>query len=179
MKDKSKRSRTTLVQNVLKGKIAEEIAKQDYKDHGFETQETGIGSDFIAIKKIGDKIYKEYVDVKSGNAKLTKKQRQTKTLLRKKNVRYTEYRITDKHLEFQINSNSKLQKLCQSYGFDMTQFSGVFVLQDPTSCPNCELSATGVRDILINFGLRNMKDSTVRVQSWCRNCRNYSRRGRK
>ena len=78
-----------------------------------------------------------------------------------------------------MENNSNLQKLCQSYGFDMSQFTGVFVIHDPTSCPNCGLGASGLRDILINFGLRNMGDDTVRVQSWCKNCRNNSRRGRK
>ncbi len=179
MKDKSKRARTILAQNIMKGKIAEEIARQDYKNNGFETQQTGIGSDFIAVKKIGDTVYKEYVDVKSGNAKLTKKQKQTKIQLKKKNIKYIEYRITNNHLEFQIENNPELQMIYQSYGFDMSSFTGVFAIQDPTSCPSCNLKACGLRDILINFGLRNMKYATVRVQSWCRNCRNYSRRGRK
>lgn len=180
MKNKSNKSvRSTLVQNVMKGKIAEEIAKQDYTDNGFEIQETGIGSDFVAVKKIGDVTYTEYVDVKSGSARLTKKQRQTKSQLRKENINYVEYRVTNKHLEFQIENNSELQNFCQSYGFDMSQFTGVFEIQDPTSCPSCGLNASGLRDILINFGLRNMMDATVRVQSWCKNCRNYSKRGQK
>jgi len=165
--------------NKIKGRIAEEIAKQDYLDNGFEIQETGIGSDFIAIKKLGDIIYKEYVDVKSGNAKLTKKQRLTKNQLRKENINYSVYRVTNEHLEFEIENSSELQQLCQNMGFDISQFTGIFLIQDPTSCPNCQLSAGGLHDILSKFGLRNMGDRTVRVQSWCRNCRDYSRRGQK
>lgn len=172
-------SRIQLAANVIKGKIAEEIAKQDYLDNGFEIQETGIGSDFIAIKKLGDTIYKEYVDVKSGNATLTKKQRQTKSQLKKQKINYSVYRVTNQHLEFQIKNNSKFQELSQSIGFDLSQFSGIFVIQDPTSCPNCGLGAEGLQEILGKFGLRNMDDETVRAQSWCRNCRNYSRRGQK
>ena len=171
--------RIQLAVNVIKGKIAEEIAKQDYIDNGFEIQETGIGSDFIAVKRHGNTIYKEYVDVKSGNAKLTKKQRQTKSLLKKDNIPYSVYRVTNQHLEFQIENNQKLQQLCQDMGFDISQFTGTFVVQDPTCCPNCGLGASGLDNILTNFGLRNMGDDSVRVQSWCRNCRNYSRRGRK
>ena len=67
--------RIQLASNVIRRKIAEEIAKQDYIDNGFDIQETGIGSDFIVVKRNGNTICKEYVDVKSGNAKLTKKQR--------------------------------------------------------------------------------------------------------
>ena len=72
-----------------------------------------------------------------------------------------------------------MTKYCETIGFDITNFFGVFVIEDPTSCPNCGLFASNIDNILKNFGLRNMGDGTVRVQSWCRNCRNYSRRGRK
>ena len=168
-----------LTANMIKGKIAEEIAKNDYQDHGFKIEETGIGSDFIATKRDGDTIHKEYVDVKSGNAKLTKKQIQTKSLLKKESIPYSVYRVTNQHLEFQIENNQSLQQICQDLGFDISQFTGMFVIQDPTSCPNCELGAKGLHDILTDFGLRNMSDGSVRVQSWCRNCRNYSGRGRR
>ena len=151
-----------LAVNRIKGKVAEEIAKKDYLENGFKIQETGIGSDFIATKQIGNIVYKEYVDVKSGRAKLTKKQKQTKYQLRKKNINYTVYRVTNEHLQFEIENNSRLQHLCQDIGFDLSQFSGIFVIQDPTSCPNCGLSAGGLHDILKIFGLRNMEDKTVR-----------------
>ncbi len=164
---------------MIKGKIAEEIAKKDYKDHGFKIETTGIGSDFIVTKRNGDIIYKEYVDVKSGNAKLTKKQIQTKSLLKKDNIPYSVYRVTNQHLEFQIEINPSLQILCHDFGFVISQFTGLFVIQDPTSCPNCELGASGLDNILTTFGLRNMGGNSVRVQSWCRTCRNYSRRGQK
>lgn len=179
MKNKLKTARSILIQNVINGKIAEEIAKQDYRKNGFETRETGIGSDFIAIKKIGDKIYKEYVDVKSGNAKLTKKQKQTKSKLKKDNIKYSIYRVTNKHLKFQISNNLELQQFCQNFRFDLSKFPGILTIQDPTNCPNCQLEARGFQNIFTNFGLRNMGNWIVKVQSWCRNCRNYSRRKQK
>ena len=40
-----------LLKNVLKGRMAEELAKADYKNHGFTIMDTGIGSDFKVIKK--------------------------------------------------------------------------------------------------------------------------------
>ena len=171
--------RIQLAVNQVKGKIAEEIAKKDYQENGFEIQETGIGSDFIAIKQIGNILYKEYVDVKSGRAKLTKKQKQTKYQLQKDKINYSVYRVTNEHLEFEIENSPELLLLCQNLGFDISQFTGIFVIQDPTNCPNCGLNSGGLHDILNNFGLRNMDDKTVRVQSWCRNCRNDSRRGQK
>jgi len=175
----SKTSRDTLEANILKGKLAEEIAKQDYIDHGFKITETGIGSDFIAEKKHGNSIYQIYVDVKSGKAKLSKKQKETKHKLKKQNIPFDEYRITDEYLEFQIENNPKLKDYGNKLNFDLSQFTGIFQIHDPTSCPNCGLGANGLDVILTNFGLRNMHDGSVRVQSWCRNCRNISRRGRK
>ena len=68
------------------------LQKQIIIENGFTIQPTGIGSDFIAIKKSDNSIYKEYVDVKSGNATLTKKQEETKNILRKYNIPYSIYR---------------------------------------------------------------------------------------
>ncbi len=168
-----------LTQNIVKGKLAEEIAKQDYIDHGFIIYETGIGSDFIAKKNMGNSIYQIYVDVKSGKSKLTKKQKQTKNKLKKQKIPFDEYRVTDEYLEFQIENNSKLQEFSDESNFDLSHFTGHFVIQDPTNCPNCRLFVRGFDEIVSKFGLRNMNDETVRVQSWCRKCRDYSRRGQK
>ena len=161
--------------NKIKGKIAEDLAKADYLENGFTIQPTGIGSDFIAIKKSDNSIYKEYVDVKSGNATLTKKQEETKNILRKYNIPYSIYRVTDKYLKFQIKHNSKLINNWQKVDLDISKFTGNFTSIDSTTCPNCKLFVRGFDSIFINFGLRNIGDGSVRVQSWCRNCRNYSR----
>ena len=76
-----------------------------------------------------------------------------------------------------------LQQICKDIGYDISKFTGIFVVKDPTSCPNTRcskrgLNSYGLHDILTNFGLRNMRDGTVRVQSWCRNCRTIYRRGK-
>ena len=161
--------------NKIKGKIAENIAQQDYINHGFIIKQTGIGSDFIAIKKSGNIIYKEYVDVKSGNAKLSKKQKHTRSLLKKDNTPYSVYRVTDKYLEFQIKQNPQLNICKQKINFFTSSTKNSAIL-DQTTCPNCKLSVSGFASIFVNFGLRNMGDGSVRVQSWCKNCRNYSGR---
>ena len=179
MNNQSKSPKEILEKNILKGKLAEEIAKQDYIEHGFEIYQTGIGSDFIAKRKLDNSIYQIYVDVKSGKAKLTKKQKQTKNKLKKQNIPFDEYRVTDEYLEFQIENNPKFHKFGGKLNLDVSKFVGIFIIQDPTDCPNCGLIASGLDDITVNFGLRNMDDGSVRVQSWCRNCRNYSRRGSK
>ena len=161
--------------NKIKGKIAEEIAKKDYQQNGFQIKETGIGSDFIVTKKFGNIRYTEYVDVKSGNAKLTKKQKLTKTILKKEKIPYSVYRVTNEHIEFQLENNSELRSYCNNMGIDISKFPGTFVIQNPTKCPNCNLDSEGLPEILTHFGLRNMGDGITRVQSWCRSCRSESR----
>lgn len=50
-----------------------------------------------------------------------------------------------------------------------------FIGKEYTSCPNCTKTATSYDEIIRNFGLRNMGDGTIRVQSWCKECRNHSK----
>jgi len=126
----SKTPKEILEENIIQGKIAEEIAKQDYIRNGFVTHGTGIGSDFIAEKKIDNRIYQVYVDVKSGKSKLTKKQKQIKNKLKRQKIQFDEYRVTDKHLEFQIKNNSELQKFCLQMEFDISKFTGMQSLEN-------------------------------------------------
>jgi len=113
---KPKRSpRDILKRNILKGKLGERVAKKDYRKNGFDLSVTGKGSDFIAEKREGDTICKEYVDVKTGKAKLSKKQKQTRNQLKKKNITYREYRITDVHLKYQIESDPDLQEIVKKF----------------------------------------------------------------
>lgn len=45
------------------------------------------------------------------------------------------------------------------------------IVKDPTMCPHCGQSASGLVMIQSVFGMRNMGDGTIRVQSWCKECR--------
>src|SRR5579883_1327200 len=93
----------TLSRNRLKGKIAEEIAKEDYVEHGYKIINTGIGSDFRAIKVVNEyETYEEYVDVKAGNAVLSHKQLSTKRMLKRLGKRYFVYRISNEYLEYKL-----------------------------------------------------------------------------
>ena len=86
----------------LRGKVGEEIAKQDYKDHGFKIISTQKGSDFIASKRIGGTLYQEYVEVKTGNSRLTKVQKRKMKEIKKVGICYTVYRISKTFLDHQI-----------------------------------------------------------------------------
>ena len=50
------------------------------------------------------------------------------------------------------------------------------VFVETAVCPHCGKVAKGRKQIERDFGYRNMGDGTIRVQSWCRNCRIEERR---
>ena len=105
MKDNS--PQTILLQNIIKGKIAEQIAMKDYQDHGYRIVKTGIGSDFKVIKPEPNFIYQEYVDVKVGKARLTKKQQKMRHHLKRQGIKYSIYHVSNEFLEYQILTNYK------------------------------------------------------------------------
>jgi predicted Holliday junction resolvase-like endonuclease len=102
-------SRIQLLHNITKGKLAEELAKEDYKNHGYKIIKTGIGSDFIAIKRFhNEKPIKEFVEVKTGKAKVSKKQKSFMKKITKSGNRYTVYRVTDAFLDNYLILNPDL-----------------------------------------------------------------------
>lgn len=86
--------------NIKKGKIAEEIAKEDYRKNGYRIISTKIGSDFIAVKKTNGKLQKEFVEVKTGKSTLSKIQKKTRNEVKKRGFRYSIYRISKTFLDY-------------------------------------------------------------------------------
>lgn len=100
------RNKILLESNINKGKIGEEIAKIDYAINGFKIIPTGRGSDFIAKKLNEAKKQQEYVEVKTGKSRPTKKQKMVMKMAKKSGHRYTIYRVTDAFLESYLNSKN-------------------------------------------------------------------------
>lgn len=98
--------------NIKKGKIGEKIAIDDYKKNGYRIIKTGIGSDFIAIKKSdnSEKPVKEFVEVKTGKSRTTKMQRHVMRKIKSAGKKYFIYRVTDAFLEHYVKSNPHLKK---------------------------------------------------------------------
>lgn len=81
MRKKSTRSgRQTIRKNAAKGAAAERRVARKYRKAGYSVKQTGIGHDFMATKrsKTTGKMIRKRVEVKSGNAKLSKRQRAAK-----------------------------------------------------------------------------------------------------
>lgn len=103
-------NKTLLELNIMKGKVGEEIAKIDYAMNGFIIIPTGRGSDFIAKKPNESRKLQEYVEVKTGKSRPTKKQRMIMRMVQRSGHRYTIYRVTDVFLESYLNS-TRLRKV--------------------------------------------------------------------
>ena len=163
--------------NLEKGRIAEIIAKEDYENHGFKITKTGIGSDFLAEKQIpgSDKLYQEFVEVKSGHSPLSKRQRITKRMAKRQGITYTEYAVSDDFLENYINENIIPQvlnnELLELIPDNWEQNSNYKIIL-PGICPHCGLTVDSLNSVITKFGLRRMQDGIIRNQSWCRMCRN-------
>ena len=74
--------RGNIKRNAAQGRRAERQVRAKYKRQGYRVQNTGIGHDFKATKRVsfGRKVTK-FVEVKSGNATLSPTQRQAKNRL--------------------------------------------------------------------------------------------------
>jgi len=99
--------KTKFAESIVRGKAAEEIARDDYLSEGFTIAHTGKGSDFLATKQTNSETIIEYVEVKTGNAKLSAKQKLFRARCKSAGIRYSVYRVNIKFLEVYLqNKNS-------------------------------------------------------------------------
>ena len=173
---------TRLENNILNGIIAEHVAINDFIQNGFSIKRTGIGSDFIATKNdFSGKMYEMYVEVKYNKSELSQKQKQKKFAMKKQGKDYFVYRVSQRFLDnFKIEFPNKVEEIKRnstSRGM-IYQDTGIFALPSklkiilPWTCPNCKTVTVKTLPMLLQkFGLRKMKNNTIRNQSWCRKCR--------
>jgi hypothetical protein len=93
-----------LLKNKRKGSLGEKIAKDDYENNGYGVILTRFGSDFVVYKKIGTKLYQEYVEVKTGRAKQSATQRKKMRVIKRMGINYTIYRVTEEFLKNYFDS---------------------------------------------------------------------------
>ena len=106
------RSLSKFGENCINGFLAEIIAIQDFRDNGYEIKKTGIGSDFIAFRKIPGGIDETYVEVKFGSSELTRLQKKQKFLAKKFDTQFFEFRVTREFLEnFKKENHIEIENL--------------------------------------------------------------------
>ena len=78
---KKQRKKKTIRDNQAKGRVAEDQAMMRDRLSGYDVERTGKGHDYVRRKRniiTGNVTKTEYVEVKSGNAKLSPLQKKTK-----------------------------------------------------------------------------------------------------
>ena len=167
-------------QNKQNGLLAERIAIEDFVAQGFRIKKTGIGSDFIAFKKMPvKKGYQIYVEVKYNKAQLSPLQKKKRSAMKKSGIDYIVYRVTSKFMENYKKENGIENNIISSIDLGDPFTNRYMVSKDenfriilPWKCPNCKMnSVSTISELIKNFGLRTMGNGTVRNQSWCKECR--------
>ena len=145
------------------GKFSEETAKAEYVADGWNIFPAFIGYDFLATKKLPDgQEVIEYVEVKSGDAKLSKLQVSMMQRCKREGKTYRVFRVNLNYIKSHLN---KKQNTISSLGAN-----GHLQIPETASCPSCKKTASGIFGIIKKFGLRKIRDK-IMVQSWCRACR--------
>jgi len=96
-----------IIDNKRKGVIGEQIVKKIYKERGSKIIPARSGCDFIAINWINGtkQKFREYVEVKTGLSRQTKRQRQVMKKAIRNGDNYTIYHISDSFLKkFLLNN---------------------------------------------------------------------------
>ncbi len=158
-------------QSKVNGFLAEKIACADLISNGFAVEKISHGGDFT-VNKIGDmeKRNENTIEVKYNTSKLSKKQMQTKQKLKKN---YMVYKVSEQLLDGFKNDESAVvipDTLSKIMG-DNIQHGSKYRIAVPSTCPHCNKVANTLNMVVDDFGLRIMKDGSVRDQSWCNVCR--------
>lgn len=101
-----------IIINKIKGNKANQIIQEFYKKLGCKIIPTHYGSDFIALHEVPGTTqhFKEYVEVKTGQSKQTKKQKQTMRNAIKNGHNYTVYHLSDAFLKVHLQNLGGLVK---------------------------------------------------------------------
>ena len=116
------------------------------------------------------KVNESIIEVKYNKSKLSKKQIQMKQKLKKN---YLVYHVSEPLLDGFKNNESAVvipNTLSMIMG-DNIPHGSKYRIAVPSECPHCRKVANTLDGVVADFGLRIMKDGSVRDQSWCNECR--------
>jgi hypothetical protein len=103
----------TLENNIKVGKFCEKVAKKQYANDGWEIIPASYGYDFLAVKEIPDGVkLTEHVEVKAGDAKLSKLQVATMHKCRREGKSYRVFRVNSNYIDEHINKEPDAVMSC-------------------------------------------------------------------
>ena len=103
----------TLENNIKVGKFCEKVAKTQYANDGWKIIPASYGYDFLAVKEIPDGVkLTEHVEVKAGDAKLSKLQVTTMHKCRREGKSYRVFRVNPNYINEHINKEPDAVMSC-------------------------------------------------------------------
>jgi len=138
----------TLENNIKIGKFCEKVAKTQYANDGWEIIPASHGYDFLAVKQIHDGVkLTEHVEVKAGDAKLSKLQVATMHKCRREGKSYRVFRVNSNYIDEHINKEPDAVMSCDD--------DEHLQMQDVTPCDRFKKTASIVLGFVNEFRLKN------------------------
>ena len=105
--------RKRLEDNIKVGRFCEKVAKNEYESDGWSVIKASYGYDFLAVKEISDGVNLiEHVEVKAGDANLSKLQVATMHKCRREGKSYRVFRVNSNYINEYINKESNAVLSC-------------------------------------------------------------------
>jgi hypothetical protein len=138
----------TLENNIKIGKFCEKVAKTEYVTDGWKIIPASHGYDFLAVKQIPDGVkLTEYVEVKAGDAKLSKLQVSTMHKCRREGKSYRVFRVNSNYIDEHINKEPNAVLSCDD--------DEHLQMQDVAPCGRFKKTATRIHGLVNKFRLQN------------------------
>ena len=119
--------RKILEDNVRVGRFCEKVARDEYESDGWSVTPASYGYDFLAEKETADgaKIT-EHVEVKAGDARLSRLQVETMHKCRREGKSYRVYRVNSNYIAEHIDKEPSASMTCDKQMQDGDRFKKTF-----------------------------------------------------
>ena len=119
--------RKILEDNVRVGRFCEKVARDEYESDGWSVTPASYGYDFLAEKETADgtKIT-EHVEVKAGDARLSRLQVETMHKCRREGKSYRVYRVNSNYIAEHIDKEPSASMTCDKQTQDGDRFKKTF-----------------------------------------------------
>jgi hypothetical protein len=144
--------RKRLEDNIKVGRFCEKVAKDEYKSDGWNVIPASYGYDFLAVKEISDGVkLTEHVEVKAGDAKLSRLQVTTMHKCRREGKTYRVFRVNSNYINAHIHK--EVNAVLSSDDDEQ--------MQGAAACDNCKKTASRIFGIINKFNLKKFKVSNL------------------
>ena len=119
--------RKILEDNIRVGRFCEKVARDQYESEGWKIIPGTYGFDFLAVKETADGTkLEEHVEVKAGDARLSRLQVETMHKCRREGKSYRVYRVNSNYIAEHINKEPSAAMPCDEKTQDGNWFKKTF-----------------------------------------------------